>query len=59
MVGMTDNTILLLGFRKVDEWTRGLSEDHPVMGDSDNTGEMTECVLVLISFVRIWNILDF
>ena len=42
MVGMTDNSVLLLGFRRVDsgDWSKGLSGDHLVRGDSENSGEM-------------------
>ena len=41
MVGMTDNSVLLLGFRRADsgDWTKGLSGDHLVRGESQNTGE--------------------
>ena len=51
MVGMTDNSVLFLGFRKNEgDWTKGLSGDHMVQGDSVNTGntfcESIACVLV-------------
>jgi hypothetical protein len=40
MVGMTDNSVLFLGFRKNEgDWTKGLSGDHMVQGDSINTGK--------------------
>ena len=41
MVGTTDNTVLLLGFRRVDsgDWTKGLSADHLVQGESTSTKE--------------------
>jgi len=39
MIGMTDNSILFLGFRKKGDWTKGLSGEHPIAGDSKNTGK--------------------